>query len=155
MLTTTKENLKEIYEEDFLLWIEKTIKLLSDRTLEDLDYENLIEELATVGRSEKRTVESLIKQILIHLLLYQYWTAEHDRNAHHWKGEILSFRDQLQSDLDSKTLYNHSMNSLDKLYKSAVKLATIKSNLKSLPSQCPYTFAQILDENWLPPISNQ
>ena len=153
MLTTTTENLKEIYKEDFLLWIEKTIKLLSDRQLEDLDYDNLIEELETLGRSEKRTVESLIKQILIHLLLYQYWTAEHDRNANHWKAEIFNFRDQLKRELTSRTLYNYAISQVDSLYNAARGFAKNKTALNIFPSQCPYTFAQILDENWLPFIS--
>ncbi len=153
MLTTTKENLKELYEEDFLLWIEKTIKLLSDRAIEDLDYDNLIEELATLGRSEKRTVVSLIKQLLIHLLLYQYWTTEHDRNANHWRAEIINFKQQLRDELRSKTIYNYAITQIDNLYIDALKIAKNKSNLKSLPSQCPYTFAQIIDENWLPLVS--
>jgi Domain of unknown function DUF29 len=71
----TRVNLKELYEQDYLLWLEEQIKLLSDRQLYQLDYENLIEELETLGRTEKRIVESLMKQLLIHLLLYQYWTT--------------------------------------------------------------------------------
>jgi len=76
-------NLKQLYEEDYLLWLEENIKLLSDRQLQEIDYDNLIEELQSLGRSEKRTVESLTKQLLIHLLLYQYWTTEYERNANH------------------------------------------------------------------------
>ncbi|HEY9703686.1 MAG TPA: DUF29 family protein [Allocoleopsis sp.] len=44
------------------------------------------------------------------------------------------------------------MNSLDKLYKSALQIATIKSNIQSLPSQCPYNFQQTIDENYQPEI---
>ena len=32
--------------------------------------------LEALGRSERRAVASLLKQILIHLLLYQYWVTE-------------------------------------------------------------------------------
>ncbi|MEA5618978.1 DUF29 domain-containing protein [Cronbergia sp. UHCC 0137] len=142
-------NLKQLYEEDYLLWLEQNIKLLSDRQLQEIDYDHLIEELESLGRSEKRTVESLMKQLLIHLLLYQYWTTEHQKNANHWTVEILSFRDQLNEELDSKTIYNYAREKLDKIYQSAVKLATKKSTL-ILPNQCPYSFEQILDENWLP-----
>ena len=152
-MLTTKENLKELYEKDFLLWIEKTIKLLSDRQLEDLDYENLIEELATVGKSEIRAFESLMIQIIVHLLLYQYWTAKHKYNAHHWTGEIISFRIQLKRHFNTKTFYNYGISELDSLYTDALKLVKNKTKLTVFPSQCPYTFAQILDENWLPFIS--
>ncbi|MFN5891861.1 MAG: DUF29 domain-containing protein, partial [Dolichospermum sp.] len=66
-------NLKQLYERDYLLWLEENVRLLSDRQLQEIDYDHLIEELESLGRSEKRTVESLMKQLLIHLLLYQYW----------------------------------------------------------------------------------
>lgn len=142
-------NLKQLYEQDYLLWLEENVRLLSDRQLQEIDYDNLIEELESLGRSEKRTVESLMKQLLIHLLLYQYWTMEQERNANHWSIEILTFRDQLNEELAAKTIYNYLVENLDKIYQSAMKLASKKSQL-SLPDKCPYTLQQILDENWLP-----
>ncbi len=151
MLTKT-DNLKELYEKDFLLWIEKTIELLSDRQLKDVDYDNLIEELAAMGRTEKRTVKSLVRQILIHLLLYQYWTAKHKYNAKHWKGEIITFRQQLKGDLTS-TLYNYLLSELNNLYDDAKETVEHKTKLNIFPSQCPYTLEQIIDKNWLPSIS--
>jgi hypothetical protein len=48
-------NLKELYEQDYLLWLEENVKLLSDRQLQKIDYDHLIEELESLGRSEKRT----------------------------------------------------------------------------------------------------
>jgi len=90
-----------------------------------------------------------MKQLLIHLLLYQYWAMEHERNANHGSMEILTFRDQLNEELAAKTIYNYLVENLDKIYQSAMKLASKKSQL-SLPDKCPYTLQQILDENWLP-----
>ncbi|WP_205127400.1 MULTISPECIES: DUF29 family protein [unclassified Okeania] len=40
------------------------MKLLNNRQLENLDYENLIEELEAFGRSEKSAVESLVTLII-------------------------------------------------------------------------------------------
>ncbi|MFM6757006.1 MAG: DUF29 domain-containing protein, partial [Dolichospermum sp.] len=96
-------NLKQLYERDYLLWLEENMRLLSDRQLQEIDYDPLIEELESLGRSEKRTIESLMKQLLIHLLLYQYWATEFQRNANHWSLEILTFRDQLNEELAAKT----------------------------------------------------
>ncbi|MFM5891074.1 MAG: DUF29 domain-containing protein [Dolichospermum sp.] len=142
-------NLKQLYERDYLLWLEENMRLLSDRQLQEIDYDHLIEELESLGRSEKRTIESLMKQLLIHLLLYQYWATEFQRNANHWSLEILTFRDQLNEELAAKTIYNYLVDNLDKIYQSAMKLAAQKSQL-SLPQQCPYTWQEILNENWLP-----
>jgi hypothetical protein len=48
-------NLKQLYEQDYLLWLEENVRLLSDRQLQEIDYDHLIEKLESLGRSEKRT----------------------------------------------------------------------------------------------------
>ena len=53
-------DLKLLYEVDYFRWLEKTIKLLNNRQLENLDYKNLIAELEALGRSEKSAVESFV-----------------------------------------------------------------------------------------------
>jgi len=43
---------KTMYEEDFYLWIRTTINQLQARQFERVDLENLLEELASMGRSD-------------------------------------------------------------------------------------------------------
>ena len=43
-----------LYNQDFYLWIEQTVQALKNRDLNSLDWENLIEEVEGMGRSEKR-----------------------------------------------------------------------------------------------------
>ena len=93
MLTQT--NFKELYDLDSYLWIEKTIEVLKTYNLNDLDTENLIEELESLGRRDFNKVRSLLRQIIVHLLLLEYWSEEYDRNHRHWRGEIVAFRDDL------------------------------------------------------------
>ena len=71
MLTQT--NFKKLYELDSYLWIEKTIEVLKTHSLKDLDIENLIEELESLGKRDFNKVRSLLRQIMIHLLLLEYW----------------------------------------------------------------------------------
>ena len=35
-------NLKQLYERDYLLWLEENIRLLGDRQLQEIDYDHLI-----------------------------------------------------------------------------------------------------------------
>lgn len=88
----TKIQLKQLYETDENLWLEEAIRLLRENCLEELDLENLIEELEALGRLDRNRVESFLRQIIIHLLLLQYWTEKHDYNYRHWRGEIATFR---------------------------------------------------------------
>ncbi|GET41404.1 hypothetical protein MiSe_62160 [Microseira wollei NIES-4236] len=52
-----------LYEQDFYLWIQTTAKLLKDRRFDDVDWENLIEEIESMGRSEKKEVKSRLQRI--------------------------------------------------------------------------------------------
>jgi hypothetical protein len=74
--TDLKINLPYLYEKDNVKWLQITIKLLKEKRLTELDLDNLIEELELLGRRDKLAVESLLEQIIRHLLILQYWTVE-------------------------------------------------------------------------------
>ncbi|NCR18891.1 MAG: DUF29 domain-containing protein [Microcystis aeruginosa LL13-03] len=149
-MTHARQSLSSIYEEDYQQWLDNTVLLLKNRQVDSLDYEHLIEELEALGREQKNAVESLVIQIIQHLLFYQYWSSEREDNERHWRGELIGFRTQLELRLTTN-LRNHLSNRLDYLYGKAKKMAEVKTDLK-LPSASPYTLADILDEDWLPEI---
>ena len=149
-MTHARQSLSSIYEEDYQQWLDNTVLLLKNRQVDSLDYEHLIEELEALGREQKNAVESLVIQIIQHLLFYQYWSSEREDNERHWRGELIGFRTQLELRLTTN-LRNHLSNRLDYLYGKARKMAEVKTDLK-LPSASPYTLADILDEDWLPEI---
>ncbi|RUS99679.1 hypothetical protein DSM107003_02630 [Trichormus variabilis SAG 1403-4b] len=98
----TIHDLKQLYEVDDSQWLEETIKLLKNQQFQDLDLENLIEELEELGKRDKSGVASLLEQIIRHLLLFQFWTSEHENNGVHWQSEIYTFRVQLNRRLKYK-----------------------------------------------------
>jgi hypothetical protein len=149
MEVKTKINLQELYEIDDYLWIQETINLLKEKKFNELDLDNLIEELDDLGRERKNQVESLLRQIIIHLLLLQYWEAENARNGYHWKAEITEFRFQLNRIL-TKNFYNYLSEEFALIYQNSLKYAQRKTNLDIFPNQCPYTLDQLLDEDWFP-----
>ena len=89
-------NLAELYEQDYYLWLEKTIKQLQNRDIENLDWEHLIEEIEALGNEQRRKVSSYLRQLLIHLLLYQYWEQERPYCSKGWQDEIDNFRYELE-----------------------------------------------------------
>jgi hypothetical protein len=141
--------LKQLYETDENLWLEETIKLLKQRQFNQLDLENLIEELINLGKRDLAKAKSLLRQIIIHLLLLQYWQAEYERNYRHWIGEIKTFRYDLNNHLTTN-LMNKLQDDFENIYQSAVDFVQIKTNLTIFPEKCPYALAQLLDENYLP-----
>jgi hypothetical protein len=73
-------DLKELYQTEYDRWLSEMVRLLKNRQLEQLDYENLIEELEALGRSEKSAAKSLLLQIVIHLMLYEFCRNVEFRN---------------------------------------------------------------------------
>jgi Domain of unknown function DUF29 len=148
IISNQTKYLQELYEKDDHLWLEKTVELLKQKRFNDLDLDNLIEELESLGRRDKSTVRSLTEQIIRHLLLLQYWQKESARNANHWRAEIISFRSQIEADL-TNNLSNYLENELGKIYKSALKYVQEKTAYSvNFPETCPYTLNQILDQDY-------
>ena len=71
--------MSDLYEDDILLWAERQAELLRRRAAgelvndAELDWENVAEEVADVGRSELRAVASHLVQALLHDLKAEAW----------------------------------------------------------------------------------
>ncbi|MEN9870230.1 MAG: hypothetical protein RLZZ171_1218 [Cyanobacteriota bacterium] len=148
-MSTQVSELKQLYEQDYYLWLEKTIELLKSGKLNQLDWENLIEEIENLGRSEKRAVVSFLKQLIKHLLLYHYWPTERQWSGQGWLEEISNFRFELSQYLDSKTLKNYAEQELNNIYTRARKEAILKLNVAHIPVDCPYSLEQILNDDFI------
>ncbi|MGK7932795.1 MAG: DUF29 domain-containing protein [Microcystaceae cyanobacterium] len=149
-MTSILTNLDQLYESDEIQWLEETIEILQEKRFNDLDIEHLIEELDDLGNEKKHAVESLLEQVIRHLLLLQYWTAELEANSGHWKGEIVGFRNQLKRRLTTN-LRNHLERELENLYQDARNYVQQKTRFQvNFPEQCPYQLDELLEINWFP-----
>ena len=143
-------DLKALYEIDDYQWLEKTIELLKSKRFNQLDLENLIEELEDLGSEKRNAVESLLEQVIRHLLMCQYWLEEAEYNGNHWRAEIIGFRSQLERRLTTN-LRNYLASRLPKIYQAALKYVRQKTGFKvGFPKECPYNLEQLLDIDWLP-----
>ncbi len=141
-----------LYEIDYYLWIETTLKQLENRDIANLDWQHLAEEIEALGIEQRRKLESYLKQLLIHLLLYRYWTTEKETCQRGWQIEISNFRDELEFSFRSTTLYNYFMTCLPQVYIKARRQAIQKTGLSSeiFPQQCPFSPEDILDHEYFP-----
>jgi hypothetical protein len=142
---------QNLYEKDFYQWIETTVKNLENKEYEAIDWENLIDEVASLGRSEKHKVASLLTRLLEHLLKLAYWESEKLNNANHWRKEIRNFRVQLNRVLkDSPSLKPFAKSILTECYQDACEFFSDHSgiDLNRLPDQLNYSLEQILDKEF-------
>lgn len=89
-------SIKELHDRDFYLWTEEIKKAISNRDFENMDWDNLLDEIDDMGKSEKRSLESYLERLIAHVLKLQYWEAEKERNYKHWKVEIINFRRRIK-----------------------------------------------------------
>jgi len=64
----TQATTTSLYDRDYYEWIESTVSKLRNRDFDHLDTENLIEELESLGRSEKKEVRNRLRILLGRLL---------------------------------------------------------------------------------------
>jgi hypothetical protein len=82
-----------LYDRDIVRWSEEQAEILRRLAAERLniaaDWDNLIEELLAIGRSEQRAVESLLYRLLEHMLKMTGWPE--DDAWEHWRNEGITF----------------------------------------------------------------
>ncbi|MFM7368663.1 MAG: DUF29 domain-containing protein, partial [Sphaerospermopsis kisseleviana] len=78
-----------LYETDYLQWIETTLSKLQNQDYTNVDWENLIEEIADMGRSERKSLKSNLIVILLHLLKWQF---QPNQRSGSWESSIIEHR---------------------------------------------------------------
>jgi hypothetical protein len=59
---------KSLYDRDFAKWLETTADQLRTKDYANLDWENLLDEIETMGKRERRSLKSNLVILLLHLL---------------------------------------------------------------------------------------
>ncbi|AIE74969.1 MULTISPECIES: DUF29 domain-containing protein [unclassified Synechocystis] len=88
---------KMLYEQDFTLWTEETVQLLKHQDFAQVDWDNLIEEIETLGRNERHAVDSLLSRLLEHLLKRCF--VDCPGSFRGWEIEIRNFRQDIKKRL--------------------------------------------------------
>lgn len=89
-----------LYESDFYRWIQQTTVALKAKAFDQVDWDNVIEEIESMGRSERRELKSRLIVLLEHLLKLRYWTTEQALDERGWRNTIIEQRRQIQLVLD-------------------------------------------------------
>ncbi|MEB3174273.1 MAG: DUF29 domain-containing protein [Cyanobacteriota bacterium] len=139
-----------LYDTDFNLWIEETAQSLKAGNFQELDLENLIEEIESMTRSDKREIVNRLKVLIMHLLKLRYQPHKKTRS---WRTTINEQRDQIELVLeDSPSLKPYLASKLDDCYQKAKRDAIAETKLpaSAFPPECPFTQEQILDPDYFP-----
>jgi Domain of unknown function DUF29 len=137
---------ESLYERDFVAWLEEQAAHVRARRFHALDVENVAEELEDMARSRRRALESHIRNVLFHMLKWQY---EPRRRSRSWRLSMTNGRIEIAETLDeSPSLRPHLNDMISKEYPRARRLAAAETGLKesTFPEACPYTADEILGD---------
>jgi hypothetical protein len=138
------------YEKDFYSWTQEQANLLRNGQFNSLDIPNLIEEIETMGRSEKRELESRLTVLLLHLLKWKYQEARRGRS---WELSIIEQRLKFEETLEENPGLKSKLEEiLTKAYKFAIIQASRETKISRnvFPEICPWTLDEITNESFYP-----
>jgi hypothetical protein len=83
-----------LYERDFYQWVQETTEKLKTKDFDHVDLENLIEEIESLGRSERSEVYNRLATLLEHLLKRMFVDMPQEFNG--WENTIREQRKRLK-----------------------------------------------------------
>jgi Domain of unknown function DUF29 len=136
------------YENDLYQWTKTQSDALRRRAVNEVDWDNVAEELESLGRSERREIVSRLEVLLLHLLK---WRFQPDQRSQSWWASIRDARNELERVLeDNPSLRALPAERLPKAYANARVRALEETGLYHLPEACPWDADQILFPKFLP-----
>lgn len=138
------------YEEDFYGWARTNVHLLKQKKYEEVDMEHIIEELEEMGNNKENELFSRLALLISHLLKWQF---QPNLRGHSWIYTAREQRFRIKRLLKKNPGLKGELDETFKdAYTDAILRATEETGLdeKTFPTECPYTFEQVIDEDFYP-----
>lgn len=155
MKTLNKEELRELYDKDYPLWAEINLELLREKLYDLVDWDNLLEEIDDMAKTDLKTCISHLAIILEHLYKLDNFKdlAGGETAGKSWIRSIKNSRVEIEVLFE----YYPSLKSklpleMDKAWLKARKKLEIwleDNNLDprmyNIPQNCPYSFEEVMN----------
>jgi hypothetical protein len=147
------------YDTDILTWSERQADLLrrlgaGEAVNAQVDWDNVAEEIESLGRSERSTLASNIRTVIEHLARLEASPAINPRKG--WQETILRARDTIERTLESNPSLRQTVGEvIDHEHPRAIRLVARVLEMYGEPPQVPlgnikYTPEQVCGD-WFPP----
>ena len=129
------------YEDDFHAWTQQKAEFLRSQDFGELDWSNIAEEIESMGRSEKRQLESHLEVLMMHMLKWEY---QPNRQSCSWQFTIKEQRLRIEKLLsENPSLRSQLKNYIEKSYPLVILKAERETGLSNFPTECPFTLEEI------------
>ncbi|MHC5598151.1 MAG: DUF29 domain-containing protein [Nostoc sp.] len=139
-----------LYETDFYAWTQEQVTLLRNEQWSQIDLQNLIEEIQSLGKQQRQELRNRLSVLIGHLLKWQYQSGRRSRS---WLATLRIQRLDIAELLeDNPSLKPYLEEALRKAYLKGVELAVGETDLpkRTFPVECPYSLSEIVDYDFYP-----
>jgi hypothetical protein len=146
----TKSHRNQLYEADFYAWTQEQARLLRERRFDDLDLDNLVDEVQSVGSSEKREIRRRLRILLTHLLK---WKFQPGMRGNSWRRTIREQRESIAEIVEeSPSLRSYVLDAMRAAYTGATVASSEETGLAIgiFPPECPFDAEKVLDLAFFP-----
>jgi hypothetical protein len=140
----------ELYKTDFYVWTQEQARLLRERRFDDLDLDNLVDEVQSVGSLEKREIRERLRALLSQLLK---WKFQPGLRGGGWRTSIWEQRYNITEIIrGSPSLRSYVPQVMHLAYVGATLAASQDTGLAIgiFPSECPFEANEVLDLEFFP-----
>ncbi|MBP2298438.1 DUF29 domain-containing protein [Azospirillum picis] len=140
------------YDEDFYAWTQAQAQELrragAERNNAPVDWENVAEEIESVGRSQKSEIDNRLGVLLVHLLKWLLCPDLRERCERGWRLTVREQRKKLIREIkDSPSLRPYITEIFSDAYADARLRAAVEADTPDghFPVEPPFTLDQALD----------
>ena len=143
----------DLYDKDTYTWAMQQADALRRRSANEVDWDNVAEEIESVGKSEARELESRYIVLLTHLLKWLYQPAGRSRS---WEASIRVQRAALARHVEANPGLKPRR---DELLGAAYQIARLTAAgetdqpVEMFPDTNPFTLAEAMDDGFWPEVA--
>jgi predicted nucleic acid-binding Zn-ribbon protein len=135
-----------LYDQDFYAWTQQQVDLLKTGQWKQVDIENLIEEIESLGKQQRQELRNRLGVLLGHLLKWRYQPEDRSKS---WFYTIREQRREIQRHLkENPSLKPYLPEAIAIGYEQGLDLLGRETPLDpdQLPQVCPFSEFEIFDE---------
>lgn len=138
------------YDLDTYAWANEQADALRRRSANEIDWDNVAEEIESVGKSEKRELSSRLEVLVMHLLK---WRHQPEGRGSSWELTIVNQRDAIAEHLaENPSLKPQLPEIVGRLYARARRTAAEETGLPlgDISPEPPFSIEELLAEAFWP-----
>jgi len=143
----------QLYDRDFVVWTKDQAAKLRKRAHNEIDWDNVAEEIESLGRSERREIESRLAVLIAHLLK---WEFQPGQRSNSWQSTISEQRTWISKIIKgSPSLRRFPNRVFNEAYADGLETAVRETGLKRelFPSSAQFNARQALDSRFWPGVA--